>query len=210
MFRLLALLALVLPSSLAAQDRVTSTFVVTRAGREVGKARITLQRAEGGPVARIQLSEQTLAGRSVEAVVNRSSDGAFDALQIEFRDSLGTEILRAGHSGNRFIVTSSGPTGRRTRELPAGDQMVLLDEELHGLLYVAAGLATEGGRPLTGLYLRSGRRVTFTATRRGMGSRGTAVDFTGGITAYLLLAADGRLERLELPTAGIVLTPLPR
>jgi hypothetical protein len=86
----------------------------------------------------------------------------------------------------------------------------MLDEELHALLFVAAELATPSGHPLTGLYVRTGRRVNFTVTRRSMGSRGSAVDFKGGITAFLLLDAQGRLERLELPNEGIVLNPLPR
>jgi len=207
----LLLLALALPTLAAAQERVTSTFMVTEAGREIGKERVTLlTAADSGPVVRFQLAADRLTGRGMEAVVGRSSDGEFDALQLELRDSLGTEIVRAGHRGNRIIVTFSGPTGRRTRELPASDHMVLLDEDLHALIYVAAALATPAGRPLTGLYVRSGRRVSFTATQRSMGSRGSAVDFTGGLTAFLLLDSAGRLERLELPAQQVVLSPLPR
>jgi len=207
---LLLAIALALPSRAAAQERVTSSFMVTEEGREVGKERVTLLTAvDSGQVVRFQLAAERLAGRGMEAVVSRSSSGDFDALQMEYRDSAGTEIVRAGRRGNRIIVTSGGPAGRRTRELPATDPMVLLDEDLHALLYVAAALATPSGRVVTGLYVRSARRVSFTATRRGMGDRGSAVDFTGGLTAYLLLDASGRLQRLELPTQKVVLTPLP-
>jgi hypothetical protein len=146
----------------------------------------------------------------VEAILSRSAAGRFDGLQMEIVDSTGTELIRAGQRGTRIIVTSTGPTGRRTRELPAGDDVVLLDESLHALIYVAAELAIPSGKALTGLYVRSGRRAKFTATRRDMGSRGSAVDFRGDVNAQLLLDPRGQLLRLDLPDERIALSPLPR
>ncbi len=201
---------LALPAVLAAQERSTSAFVVTQDGREVGKARLTLESSGGGPPSRVQVEASTLTGRSADAMVSRSTRGRFDTLQMEVVDSAGTELIRAGQRGARIIVTATGPTGRRTRELPAGDFVVLLDESLHGLLYIAAELATPSGQALTGLYVRTGRRASFTATRRDMGSRGSAVDFKGDVTAQLLLDPRGQMLRLDLPNDRIALSPLPR
>jgi hypothetical protein len=142
----------------------------------------------------VQVEATTLTGRRVDAMVSRSTDGRFDTLQMEVEDSAGTELVRAGQRGTRIIVTSTGPTGRRTRELPAGDFVVLLDESLHGLLYIAAELATPSGQALTGLYVRTGRRASFTATRRDMGSRGSAVDL-----GRHQRAAAARLARPDAP-----------
>ena len=209
--RSLVLLLLALPVSLAAQARPTSAYVVTQQGREVGKERLTLESPGQGPASRrIRVAASTLAGRRSEAVLSRDADGRFDALQMEFTDSAGTEIVRAGIRGNRLVVTSSGPSGHRTRELPVSDNVVPLDEGMHGLLYVAARQATLTGRALTGLFLRTGRQARFTATRRDMGSRGSAVDFQGDIQGQMLLDADGAMLRLEVHSQDILLSPLPR
>jgi hypothetical protein len=206
---LLPLLLLAAPAALVAQAPLRASFVVSQAGREAGKETLTVHPDAQGKIVRIDVEATTLAGREAEAVVNRSGPGPFDAIQLEFRDSSGTEIVRAGVRGNRMIVTSSGPTGRRTRELPIDGPVVMLDEELPSLLFAAVEQATPAGQALNGLFVRSGRRVTFTAARRAMGSRGSAVDFRGGVTASLLLDPTGRLERLELLDRAIVLNPLP-
>ena len=81
---------------------------------------------------------------------------------------------------------------------------------MHSLLYIAARQATLAGRALTGLFLRTGRQARFTATRREMGSRGSAVDFQGDITGQMMLDADGGMLRLDVHSQGISLSPLPR
>ena len=210
MSRAWLLCLLTLPAALAAQERSASAYVVTQDGHEVGKARLTLESSGDAPPSRVKLEASTLAGQRVDAMASRSADGRFDTLQMEIEDSAGTELIRAGQRGTRIIVTSTGPTGRRTRELPAGDFVVLLDESLPGLLDIAAELATTSGLALTGLYVRTGRRASFTATRRDMGSRGSAVDFKGDVTAQLLLDARGQMLRLDLPNERIALSPLPR
>ena len=209
--RTLVLLMLALPVSLGAQTRSTSAYIVTQNGREVGKERLTLDAPGPGPASRrIRVSASTLTGRRSEAVLSRDAEGRFDALQMEFTDSTGTEIIRAGIRGNRLIVTSSGPTGYRTRELPVSDNVVPLDEGMHSLLYIAARQATLAGRALTALFLRTGRQARFTATRREMGSRGSAVDFQGDITGQMMLDADGGMLRLDVHSQGVSLSPLPR
>jgi hypothetical protein len=209
--RTLLLLTLILPATLHAQTRSSSAYVVTQNGREIGKERLTLESPGAGLANRRMKVEATrLAGGQSEAVLSRDAEGRFDALQMEFTDSAGTELIRAGIRGNRIIITSSGPAGRRTRELPVADNIVPLDESMQSLLYLAARRATPPGRALTGLYLRTGRQAAFTATRRDMGSRGSAVDFTGDVTGQMLLDTAGEMLRLDVHTSGISLNQLPR
>jgi hypothetical protein len=211
MSRTLLLLTLTVPASLHAQVRSTSAYVVTQNGREVGQERLTIESPGAGLAnRRIQVEATTLAGRKSEAVLSRDAEGRFDALQMEFTDSAGTELIRAGIRGNRIIITSSGPAGRRTRELPVADNIIPLDDGMHSLLYLAARQATPAGRALTGLYLRTGRQAALTATRRDMGSRGSAVDFNGDVKGQMLLDAAGEMLRLEVHTLGISLNQLPR
>ena len=209
--RTLVLLLLTLPVPLAAQTRSTAAYVVTQDGREVGKERLTLDAPGQGPASRrIRVAASTLTDRRSEAVLSRDAEGRFEALQMEFTDSAGTEVIRASIRGNRIIVTSSGPTGHRTRELPVSDNVVPLDDGMQSLLYIAARQATLAGRALTGLYLRTGRQARFTATLREMGSRGSAVDFQGDIQGQMTLDADGQMLRLDVHSKGILLSPLPR
>jgi hypothetical protein len=211
MSRTMVLLTLALPVSLAAQVRSTSAYVVTQHGREIGKERLTLEvPGPGGAGRRIKVEASTLTGRESAAVLGRDGGGRIDVLQMEFTDSAGSESIRASIRGNRMIVTSSGPVGHRTRELPVAGNMVPLDDGMQSLLYVAATEATLGGRVLTGLYLRTGRQANFTATRRDMGSRGSAVDFSGDVKGQMLLDANGEMLRLDLPSQGIALNQLPR
>jgi len=93
------------------------------------------------------------------------------------------------------------------RELPGGPDVVLLDDAVFSLYHPVAELATPAGRTLTAIFPRSGKRATFTA-RRESGSAGAAgrVALSGEITGILVTDAHGRLERLELPAKGTVVT----
>ena len=85
--------------------------------------------------------------------------------------------------------------------------MVLLDDAVFSLYHPVAELATPAGRTLTAIFPRSGKRATFTA-RRESGSAGAAgrVVLSGEITGTMVTDARGRLERLELPAKGTVVT----
>jgi hypothetical protein len=85
--------------------------------------------------------------------------------------------------------------------------VVLLDDSVFALYHPVAELATVAGRTLTAIFPRSGKRATFTA-RRESGSAGGAgrVTLSGDITGTLVTDAGGRLERLEFPGRGTVVT----
>jgi hypothetical protein len=67
-------------------------------------------------------------------------------------------ILAAG-SGARLIVRTVAKGSESGRELPGGPDVVLLDEGLHSLFVTVANLASAGGRRLTAIYPRSGKRA---------------------------------------------------
>jgi hypothetical protein len=62
------------------------------------------------------------------------------------------------------------------------------------------------GARVTALYPRGGRRATIVA-RRESGTDGTTIQLSGDVTGTLVVDAAGRLQRLELPAAGILVTP---
>jgi hypothetical protein len=115
-------------------------------------------------------------------------------------------ILAAG-SGARLIVRTVAKGSESGRELPGGPDVVLLDDGVYSLYLPVAELATPSGRTLTAIFPRTGRRVTFTA-RRESGSAGGAsrVALSGDITGTLATDARGRLERLELPAQGTIVS----
>jgi hypothetical protein len=115
-------------------------------------------------------------------------------------------ILAAG-SGARHIVRTVAKGSESGRELPGGPDVVLLDEGIHSLFVTVANLASAGGRRLTAIYPRSGKRASFTARREAGGDGGMIrVALSGDITGTLVTDADGRLQRLELPGRSLIVT----
>jgi hypothetical protein len=59
---------------------------------------------------------------------------------------------------------------------------------------------------MTAVYPRSGRRATLIA-RRESGPQGATITLSGDVTGTLTIDGQGRLQRLDLPTAGILVAP---
>ncbi|MCU0620151.1 MAG: hypothetical protein MUC69_01455 [Gemmatimonadales bacterium] len=203
------LLALLTTTALRAQAVPTAAYVVSVDGREAGQERIGRGVGrDGGPVLRVETVP--VAPPPLTALLSRAAGGQQDVLQLEIRHPEGTETVRATPGPGRITVSSSGTGTRRTRELPASGRVLLLDEAAHGLLLAAAEAATPEGTELTGIYVRSGRRVRFTAIREVAKAGGApSVRLTGELNARLRFEPDGRLDRLELPDARTVLSRLP-
>ena len=63
-----------------------------------------------------------------------------------------------------------------------------------------------GRARLTAVYPRTGRRATIIA-RRESGPQGATIKLSGDVTGTLTVDGQGRLQRLDLPSAGILVTP---
>src|SRR6185295_7978570 len=208
-----ALFMMLLPVlSAAAQEPLETKLVVTQNGQEIGREEFTLRstRGRGLPGSTIIAAARYPSANPttrLAATLERTPDTALAKFQLDV-DSAGvvTVILAAG-SGARLIVRTVAKGSESGRELPGGPDVVLLDDMVFSLYHPVAELATPAGRPLTAIFPRTGKRATFTA-RRESGSAGAAgrVALSGEITGTLVTDAHGRLERLELPAKGTVVT----
>ncbi len=213
MRHLLAAAALSVPATLSAQVVYEATYSVQQRGKDIGTEHVILRKASdaGAPGMRMEFegrfpaSQETLRG-----TLTRGADGGLDQLQLEVRRADATETLRAAQRGNRiFITLTSGQGSRGGKEIPGGPGVILLDEQLQALLLLVADAATIGGTRLTALYPRTGQRSSITARRVEGGSRGAVVELTGDLTGRLQLDASGRVDRMDLPQSGIIVTRMP-
>jgi hypothetical protein len=207
-FMLLALQA----APAAAQEHAEAKLVVRQGGREIGREEFTLRpsRGRGAPGTSIVASARYPATNPttlLAATLDRTPEGTLAKFQLDVESGgLVTVILAAG-SGARLIVRTVAQGSESGRELPGGPDVVLLDDQIFSLYAAVADLATPAGRVLTAVFPRSGKRAGFSA-RREAGGAGAAIRvvLTGGITGTLQTDAQGRVQHLELPSQGLVVT----
>jgi hypothetical protein len=208
-----ALLAclLVLPTTAAAaQQTLDQVLSVQQNGREIGREEYTFQRdgRTNGTVltarARYPAAYPT---QQIALTEERSADGGISKFELDVQAPEGNVVILAAGSGARLIVRSVTKGSEAGRELPAGRDLVLLDDAVYSLYLPVVDAATPNGARLTAIFPRSGRRATVVA-RRESGPDGTVrVQLAGDITGTVIVDAQGRLQRLELPGAGMVVTP---
>ncbi len=211
--RIAAVLLLLLPAGQAlGQESLETSLVVTQEGRETGREEFTLRpgRGRGAPgstlvaVSRYPATNPLL---KVAATLERTPEFALAKFQLDVEGPDGTTIILAAGSGARLIVRTVAKGSEAGRELPGGPDVVLLDESVYSLYTAVADLATPAGKSLTGVFPRTGRRASFVARREsGSGTGPSRVTLTGDLTGTLATDSKGRLQRLELPGAGILVS----
>jgi hypothetical protein len=211
--RIATVLLVLLPTSLAsAQDAFETKLVVTQEGRETGREEFTLRdgRGRGTPgstliaVARYPATNPLL---KVAASLERTPEFALAKFQLDVEGPSGTTVILAAGSGARLIVRTVAKGSEAGRELPGGPDVVLLDESVYSLYTAVAELATPAGKTLTGVFPRTSRRVSFVARRDGgAGSGAVRVTLSGDLSGTLATDSKGRLQRLEFPGSGILVT----
>jgi hypothetical protein len=206
---LLPLLFLIPSGSSTAQQSPPVKLSVQQDGREVGREEFTLTKARARGLAGATLTSNARypalnPTTRLSAVLERTPDFALAKFQLEVDSADGTTVILAAGSGARLIVRTVAKGSESGRELPGGPDVVLLDEGVYSLYAQVADLATPSGRQLTAIYPRTGKRVTFSARREagGEGSMGRTA-LTGDVTGTLVTDAEGRLQRLELPSRKI-------
>ena len=206
-----ALLLLVLPAlPAAAQEPQETKLVVTQSGQEVGREEFTLRPTRGrglsgsAIIATARYPSINPTTR-LAATLERTPDLVLAKFQLDVESAGAVTVILAAGSGARLIVRTVAKGSESGRELPGGPDVVLLDDEVFSLYHSVADLATPGGRPLTAIFPRSGKRAAFTA-RRESGAAGGAstISMSGDIAGTLVTDGQGRLERLELPAKGTV------
>jgi hypothetical protein len=185
---------------------------VEEGGQETGRESFSLHpaRARGAPGSTLTASARypgSAPTTQLQAVLERTPDYSLAKFQLEVESPSGPTVILAAGSGARLIVRTVARGSESGRELPGGPDVVLLDEGIHSLFVTVANLASAGGRRLTAIYPRSGKRASFTARREAGGDGGMIrVALSGDITGTLVTDADGRLQRLELPGRSLIVT----
>jgi hypothetical protein len=211
--RIAAVLLLLLPAGqVLGQEALETSLVVTQRGKEIGREEFTLRagRGRGAPgstLVAVSRHPATNPLLKVAATLERTPEFALAKFQLDVEGPNGTTVILAAGSGARLIVRTVAKGSEAGRELPGGPDVVLLDESVYSLYIAVADLATPAGKSLTAVFPRSGRRASFVARREsGSGGGSARVTLTGDLTGTLSTDSKGRLQRLELPEAGIVVS----
>ncbi|HEU4588936.1 MAG TPA: hypothetical protein VFS11_09825 [Gemmatimonadales bacterium] len=206
---LLAFLLLLPASSLCAQAKYDVALVVQQGGREAGREEFSISRTgarSGGTLltsyARYPAVNPTVR---IEATLERTPDLGIAKFQLAVQAPEGNIVILAAGSGTRLIVRSVTRGAETGREMPGGRDIVLLDDGVYSLYGAVADLATPAGARLTAIFPRSGRRASFIARREpGDDPNSVRTQFAGDIVGTMVTDSEGRLVRLELPSAGVV------
>jgi hypothetical protein len=143
----------------------------------------------------------------LNATLERTDESALAKFQLDVQGPDGPTVILAAGSGVRLIVRTVAKGSEAGRELPGGPDVVLLDDAVYSLYAAVAEIATSGGKTLTAIFPRTGRRATFSARREADRENGTIrVTLTGDVSGTLVTDSQGRLERLELPQTGTVVS----
>jgi hypothetical protein len=209
--RLAAVLLALLPATHAlAQEPGETKLVIQQAGREIGREQFTLNqgRGRGATGSRLRATAQYPTNNPtlrLNATLERTPESALAKFQLDVEGPEGPTVILAAGSGARLIIRTVAKGSEAGRELPGGPDVVLLDDQVFSLYAAVADMATPGGKSLTAVFPRTARRATFVA-RRDPGGGGARVTLSGDIRGNLTIDAMGRLERLELPESGIVVS----
>jgi hypothetical protein len=203
----LVLAIVVLPLPALAQQGEPISYSITRGGSDLGEEIATLSagddRNPGGTTLVVRAHYPgSPRDSALEAMLQRDGARQFVLFQLDLHDEAGGSTILAAGSGARVLLRTDTPGSRAVREVPAGENVVLLDDHVLSLYQAVADLASPAGTRMVGIYPRSGRRVQFEA-RRGDGDQARRITLSGQLTGTLLINAAGRLVRAELP-AGLV------
>ena len=207
---LLACLVLLRAVPVPAQQPFDHALSIQQGGKEIGREEYSVRPGvrSGASVitahARYPATSPTL---EIGAIQERAADGTIAKFELDVQAPEGNVVILAAGSGARLIVRSVSKGSEAGRELPGGRDLVLLDDRAFSLYLAIADVATPAGARVTALYPRGGRRATIVA-RRESGADGTTIQLSGDVTGTLIVDAAGRLQRLELPGPGILVTPV--
>jgi len=202
-FGLLALLA----APLAAQDRASGTYVVERAGSEIGSEQFTLEpgaRDRSGTTLTVSSRYPGAPrGGTVASRLERTADGQLSLFQLDVEGDDGQTTILAAGAGARVILRTKARGSEAGREVPGGPNVVLLDENAYTLYIAVADLATVEGARITAIFPRTGRRAQLLAKRDGNADGPARITLSGEISGTLTVDATGRPARMEFAGSGV-------
>ena len=180
-------------------------------GKEIGRDEYSIQRGSNPRATIIKAQARYPAISPSLQIAPPKSDHQrrIGKFELDVQSPEGNIVILAAGTGARLIVSLGHKGSEAGRELPGGRDLILLDDNVYSLYLPLVDAATPTGARLTAIFPRSGRRATWSlgASRAGGSVR---VQLDGEITGTLTADAQGRLQRLDLPGAGIVVTPAKR
>lgn len=209
--RLLTAALLVLSAAPLSAQRVSGTYVVQRGGNEIGREEFALEsgRARDRSGTSLTISSSypgAVPSGNVSALLERTPDGQLSRFQLDVQGDDGTTTFLAAGAGARVILKTIAKGSEAGRELPGGENVVLIDENVYALFTAVADLATPAGARLVAIYPRTGRRAQFVARREGNAGGAASISLTGEVSGTLTTDAAGRLTRMAFPGAGVTVS----
>jgi hypothetical protein len=192
-----------------AQEAASTKLVIQQGGREIGREEFTLRggRGRGAPGTTLRANARYPANNPtlrLAATLERTAESALAKFQLDVEGPNGTTVILAAGSGARLIIRTVAKGSEAGRELPGGQDVVLLDESVYSLYIAVADLATPSGKALTAVFPRTARRASFVARREA----GGLVNLTGDIRGSLETDSKG-LVSLALPESGVRVSRAP-
>jgi len=216
----LRVLALGLPGVLAAQEGDQAALSIKEAGREIGHEDFTLRptrpgRPVGDSLITVARYPETRPLSTIQGVLQLSTKGAPLSLSLDYQNGRQGETFLTSVSRTRVTVRRVARGSESARELPGGDQILLLDDSLFATYLSMASLATEAPKTVTAIFPRTAKRVTLSIKRTTLppgraDNAQTAIEFSGDVAGQLLLDSAGHFVRLELPGRQIEVSRLPK
>jgi hypothetical protein len=193
------LVASLCTAPLTAQQGDRGVFDIQRGETALGREEFSVQAgAAGSPsgttIASLARYPGTRPAVQIQAMLERTADGAVMALQFDTRQASGLSKVYGAALQDNLTIRQTTPAAESVREYPRAAGIVILDDSVFALYQVVVEKSTPAGARLPVLFPRTGRRGQLTATR----SAPTTVELSGMVTGTLTVDAGGRLMRVLL------------
>ncbi len=144
------MLTIAVPVSMQAQQNASLTYAISRDGATIGEEVTSLTagdaRNPGGSTLVIRAHYPgSPRDSAIEAMLQRDRDHQLILFQLDLHEETGGTTILAAGSGARVLLRTDTPGSRAVREVPAGENVVLLDDHVLGLYQAVADLATSAG-----------------------------------------------------------------
>ena len=216
----IALLALVLPASLAAQEFLdTGTFLLERSGAEAGRVEFAIRPGPGrqGAPGLLLVATARLRGREIQQALELNNDKV--PLTFQQTETSGGRVARrvsAQLNGSRFSARIASADGAMAREFPVRPPLVILGEEECAGFYFVPRADSGEQRSVTVVRALDARAIagsveaqgpdTVTVAGQVLNATRYSLKLADGDERLFWFTATGDLLRVAVPATGVVAT----
>ena len=207
-------LVLLLPVTLEAQRVEETSWHIHQGRNELGRETFSVLQGRGrglpGTTLATTADYPTRApDRSITVLLSRTPEGIVTAFQVESVGRRDTTRVLGEVAGGRITIRTVRGANEAARQLPAGDDLIVLADSVHALFAQVGPLSTPEGRSLRGLYPLTGRRVSLVARAVPFAedAKERVVEVSGDVRATATFDSAGRLLRVVMPESRFVAEP---